>query len=194
MRTTDTDYCRPEPHINFKLRKILVMLSISTVLLWLLPIFAVNGIDCKDGLVFKKEEREEKGFSGVPSPSFRHHTQPLKLIRSQKPKLKVGKAKAKPDNFTDTSFRAKCMSKVSLLSWSFVFSWSMFCHTLSYATAAQRFIGPSGKLLSICAKLNFNWTRFSSFMACFICGRTCGYGRVIFPHDFYSVPSTYSTS
>lgn len=27
----------------------------------------------------------------------------------QKPKLKVGKAAAKPSNFTDTSFRAKCM-------------------------------------------------------------------------------------
>lgn len=28
----------------------------------------------------------------------------------QKAKLKVGKAKAKADNYTDTSFKAKCMS------------------------------------------------------------------------------------
>lgn len=28
---------------------------------------------------------------------------------SQKPKLKVGKTKAKPENFTDTSFRSKGM-------------------------------------------------------------------------------------
>ena len=31
----------------------------------------------------------------------------------QKAKLKVGKAKAKPDNFTDTSFKAKCRSDSS---------------------------------------------------------------------------------
>jgi pre-rRNA-processing protein IPI1 len=36
---------------------------------------------------------------------------------SQKPKLKVGKAKAKPENFTDTSFRAKGMHG-DLLLWS----------------------------------------------------------------------------
>lgn len=28
----------------------------------------------------------------------------------KKPKLKVGKAKAKPANFTDTSFKSKCES------------------------------------------------------------------------------------
>lgn len=27
----------------------------------------------------------------------------------QKPKLKVGKTKAKPDNYTDTTFKSKCM-------------------------------------------------------------------------------------
>jgi len=32
----------------------------------------------------------------------------LKLTTTQKPKLKVGKARAKADNFTDTSFKAKC--------------------------------------------------------------------------------------
>lgn len=31
-------------------------------------------------------------------------------LTAQKPKLKVGKAKAKPENFTDTSFQSKCMS------------------------------------------------------------------------------------
>ena len=31
----------------------------------------------------------------------------------QKPKLKVGKAKAKPDNFTDTSFRSKGSTTVA---------------------------------------------------------------------------------
>lgn len=30
------------------------------------------------------------------------------LTRAQKPKLKVGKTKAKPSNFTDTSFQSKC--------------------------------------------------------------------------------------
>lgn len=29
---------------------------------------------------------------------------------SQKPKLRVGKTKAKADNFTDTSFKSKCTS------------------------------------------------------------------------------------
>jgi pre-rRNA-processing protein IPI1 len=32
----------------------------------------------------------------------------LILTELQKPKLKVGKAKAKPENFTDTSFKSKC--------------------------------------------------------------------------------------
>lgn len=30
----------------------------------------------------------------------------------QKVKLKVGKTKAKADNFTDTSFKARCMSMI----------------------------------------------------------------------------------
>ena len=34
----------------------------------------------------------------------------------QKAKLKVGKSKAKADNFTDTSFRSKCTSFYPLLS------------------------------------------------------------------------------
>lgn len=33
----------------------------------------------------------------------------------QKPKLKVGKAKPKAANFTDTSFQAKSMSRVDIL-------------------------------------------------------------------------------
>ena len=41
------------------------------------------------------------------------------LNQLQKPKLKVGKARPKPTNFTDTSFKSKC--KLSLLYFDSLF-------------------------------------------------------------------------
>ena len=34
------------------------------------------------------------------------------LTQFEKPKLRVGKTKARPDNFTDTSFKSKCQYSV----------------------------------------------------------------------------------
>lgn len=51
----------------------------------------------------KKEKEKKKDFQ-VSHASCLHQS----ITNSaQKTKLKVGKTKAKPDNFTDTSFRAK---------------------------------------------------------------------------------------
>lgn len=53
----------------------------------------------------KKKKEKQKDFK-VSNP-----VQPVGefcgLTEDQKPKLKVGKTKAKPDNFTDTSFKSK---------------------------------------------------------------------------------------
>lgn len=46
------------------------------------------------------------------------HTRRHELTPAQKAKLKVGKAKAKPDNFTDTSFKSKCTSSPHTLPYT----------------------------------------------------------------------------
>jgi hypothetical protein len=60
---------------------------------------------CRNGVIYEKEERQEKGLPGTPI-ALPGLVKPTNL--NQKPKLKVGKARAKADNFTDTSFKAKC--------------------------------------------------------------------------------------
>jgi hypothetical protein len=55
----------------------------------------------------QEEEGKEEGF---PGPQFLEPSiQAVQLSSVQKPKLKVGKAKPKAANFTDTSFKAKCV-------------------------------------------------------------------------------------
>jgi hypothetical protein len=59
----------------------------------------------QNGRQHQEKEGEAEGLPGTLSyPS-------IELVSNapQKPKLKVGKAKAKPDNFTDTSFKSKGM-------------------------------------------------------------------------------------
>jgi pre-rRNA-processing protein IPI1 len=58
------------------------------------------------GASAKRKKEKQKDFQ-VRHSSIQENEQTI-LIESQKPKLKVGKAKAKPENFTDTSFKAKC--------------------------------------------------------------------------------------
>lgn len=40
-----------------------------------------------------------------------------RMLTRQKPKLKVGKTKPKPDNYTDTSFQSKCEHIQELLDY-----------------------------------------------------------------------------
>lgn len=60
----------------------------------------------QDGLEFKEKGGQEKGFSRRSSRGLRSSTA-ANIFILQKPKLKVGKAKPKASNFTDTSFKAK---------------------------------------------------------------------------------------
>jgi len=53
----------------------------------------------------KKKKEKKKDFQ-VTSPN--RSTENFPDFRLQKAKLKVGKAKAKAANFTDTSFKSKC--------------------------------------------------------------------------------------
>jgi hypothetical protein len=63
------------------------------------------------GFQRQKKEGEAARLPGK-SPNFAFcNNQPIDT--TQKPKLKVGKARAKPDNFTDTSFRSKGMQSTS---------------------------------------------------------------------------------
>ena len=58
----------------------------------------------------KKKKDKKKDFQVCPFDMCRNIKA---LMVSQKPKLKVGKARPKPSNFTDTSFKAKCTAAYS---------------------------------------------------------------------------------
>ena len=56
----------------------------------------------------KKKDFQVREMPGIFPPALKCH-QPCSLTYPyQKAKLKVGKAKAKANNFTDTSFKSKC--------------------------------------------------------------------------------------
>jgi len=61
------------------------------------------------GKQFETEEGEAEGLPGRRINEDHYRKLNKHTDCSQKPKLKVGKAKAKPENFTDTSFRSKGM-------------------------------------------------------------------------------------
>jgi hypothetical protein len=54
----------------------------------------------------EKEREQEEGFPGTAAQERR--LEKYLANKTQKPKLKVGKARPKAANSTDTSFRAKC--------------------------------------------------------------------------------------
>ena len=59
------------------------------------------------GSSVKKKKDKKKDFQVYLSSSVQALNNLLSLL--QKPKLKVGKARPKGTNFTDTSFQSKCM-------------------------------------------------------------------------------------
>lgn len=79
------------------------------------PEFSLVEIFRKNGVFHEKEERQEKGLSGkLIFLKGGVDTEDI-LTQLQKPKLRVGKARAKADNFTDTSFKAKCEFVVNFI-------------------------------------------------------------------------------
>ena len=55
----------------------------------------------------KKKKDKKKDFQAITSTKTVLHDRWL-IVFLQKPKLKVGKARPKASNFTDTSFKSKC--------------------------------------------------------------------------------------
>ena len=62
----------------------------------------------QDGLKQQEKEGKEEGFPGKPLLESHLSEEVITDIHLKKAKLKVGKAKAKAANFTDTSFKSKC--------------------------------------------------------------------------------------
>lgn len=72
------------------------------------------------GSSLKKKNAKKKDFQVYQAhTSLSDASAPAKKPIRQKPKLKVGKARPKPNNLTDTSFKSKC--KGFFISFDFFF-------------------------------------------------------------------------